>query len=310
VLTGESTVDYTDWWATAFTLVEESAGRFRSKMAPPIFETLYGGQLAAQLLLAAARTVDEDRSPHSLHTSFLWMGMTAETVVFDVETIRDTRAMSTRHVRAFQGGRVIAMAKASFHLPAPTLSVHDIGHHRPVPRPEQLTDRKQLLEGRDDAPDAALLGTRWPVDLRYIDQVPWLIAEGGGEVSPRNRMWLRTIGELPVVPAADEAAIAFATDLPMYEPVLFPSRYTWDETMISDDIVIASLDHVLWFHRAVPPGTWLVMDQESPVAAAGRGFCRAALRDAQGRLIASVAQEIMLRERPGDVANAARTSPR
>jgi acyl-CoA thioesterase-2 len=297
VLIDESDTAYTDWWATAFTLVSESATRFRSKLSPPIFPTLYGGQLAAQLLLAAARTVDDDRTPHALHTTFVRMGMVDEDVAFDVETVRDTRAMSTRLVRATQGGRIIAMATASFHIEAAALSEHDIGHQSPIPPPENLRGRKQLLAERADAPDAALLGTRWPVDLRYIDQVPWSMSEGDGAEYPRNKMWLRTIGDLPAVPAASEAAIVLATDLPMYEPVLFPSRYTWDDTMTNDEIIIASLDHVLWFHRSVPPGTWLVMDQESPVASAGRGFCRAALRDAEGRLVSSVAQEIMLRER-------------
>jgi acyl-CoA thioesterase-2 len=282
----ESNAGYTDWWETTFTLDAESATRFRSRMSSPIFPTLYGGQLAAQLLLAAARTVDDDRSPHALHTTFIRMGMVQEAVAFDVEIVRDTRAMSTRLVRATQGGRIIAMATASFHIEATAPSEHDIGHQSLVPPPDHLSGRKQLLAERDDAPDAALLGTRWPVDLRYIDQVPWLMSEHGDTHSPRNKMWLKTIGDLPAVPAASEAAIVLATDLPMYEPVLFPSRYTWDDTMTNEEIIIVSLDHVLWFHRPARPGTWLVMDQESPVASAGRGFCRAALRDVEGRVVA------------------------
>ena len=292
-----SPADHSQWWSSAFDMTFISDTSLRNVPPPPIFASLYGGQIAGQLLVAAAHTVDADRAPHAIHTSFVRPGDPHQSTTFDVEETRESRTLSTRHVRALQDDRIIAAGTVSFHAVGTGAKPAEVNFDRGtstdgLPSPEQLPDRRSALEARH-GPGTDITSPRWPVDVRYVDRIPWDVGVNE-QVEAENRLWLRTLGDTPQVPGGAEAAIALATDLLMYEPVLFPSRYSWERAWRNEDIATFSIDHVLWFHRPTVPGEWLLMELEAPIAQDGRGFCRATLRSRDHHLVASVAQEMLL----------------
>lgn len=301
------TNDSSRWWAEVLCVRALDAkvfgdDAFEAGPAPSAFPRLYGGQVAAQGLVAAASTVDGDREPHATHTSFLRGGDVARPVVYRVERVRDSRTLSTRLVRAEQDGRLLATATASFHraggdLPRAGLS-HDLPSDRSeaAPPPDSLPTRAERLGAAfgDDIPAAG--APVWPVDVRHIDRAPW---ESPGEqlgTAPHNRLWVRGFGSLPDVPAAHAAALTFATDHPMFEPILFPHDVDWVDLVNGRSLYGASLDHALWFHRFPRLDDWLLVDQVAPVADRSRGYCRADVRTAGGLIVASVAQEVIFAE--------------
>ena len=285
-----TTTDFDRWWTDVLTIRPRSGDAFEAGPAPSAFPRLYGGQVAAQSLLAGAATVDPLREPHSLHTTFLRGGDHSRPVTYSVERLRESRNLSTRLVRAEQDGRLLATATASFHTPGGLRRHldHEDGPTGPVPAPATLPGRPERLAAAFGAavPDAG--AAVWPVDLRYVDRVPW----EPGPAEARNRLWMRAATRLPDVRAVHAAALAFATDLPMFEPVLFPHGLDWAEMIAGRSVYGASLDHALWFHRPARADTWQLLVQVSPVSARDRGFCRAEVRSEDGRLVATVAQEI------------------
>ncbi|HWN35094.1 MAG TPA: acyl-CoA thioesterase domain-containing protein [Pseudonocardia sp.] len=316
VLAIPATTDYAGWWTAVLTLRALGSDRFEGAPAPSAFPRLYGGQVAAQCLLAAAMTVPAEREPRSVQVTYLRGGDVARPVRYEVEQVRESRTLSTRLVRAAQGDRLLATATASFHRApppdAPYALEHDAaepdssggdlagGHHaagdhparlRPPPPPGALPSRAALLGATFGERIPTTAAAVWPVDVRYVDRAPW---DASGPASPRNRQWLRTAAELSDVPAAHAVALTFATDYPMFEPVLFPHALRWDEVISGTAVYGASLDHALWFHRPVRFDEWLLLDQVSPVAAAGRGMSRAEVRSPTAGLIATVVQEIAL----------------
>jgi len=288
--------DFTRWWSAAFDLRRTSHRTFENAPPPPIFDSLYGGQIAAQLLVAAAHTVSGDRHPHSLHTSFVRPGNPRTPTEFDVATTRESRSLSTRHVQANQGDRTIAIATVSFHAVDTGAKPAGIAHERgtaegEMPAPEQLPERLALVKDLDGIDATAF--DRWPVDVRYVDHLPWDMRHEAG-VDARNRLWLRTVGDIPEVPGRAEAAMTLATDLLMYEPVLFPTDVSWIEAWGNKGLGTFSIDHVLWFHRSTSPGEWFSVEQVSPIADRGRGFSQMVVRNRDRRIVASVAQEVLL----------------
>jgi acyl-CoA thioesterase-2 len=284
------------WWGEVFEVRDTGADIFCAPPTQSAFQRMYGGQVAAQCMLAAAATVDDEALPHSLHTSFLRGGDNTVGVAYRIDRIRESRSMSTRLVTAEQSGRTLATSVASFHrLSAHAerafdhewpLSVADPPH--PAPRPETLPSRQESLVRRYGSDFHGEPDDTWPVDLRYIDRTPW----SDGISAPRNRMWLRTI-DVPDVPGAHPAALAFATDLPMFEPVLFPTGVPWREVMTNDFVLGSSVDHTIWFHRPVRADDWLLLELFAPIAYASRAFIRGELRVPSGQLVASVAQEVV-----------------
>ena len=285
------TTDLTRWWREVLEVRELAADEFEAGPAPTAFPRLYGGQVAAQSLVAAAATVG-DRDPHSVRTTFLRGGDVGAPVHYQVERLRESRTLSSRNVRAEQGGRLLAITTASFHSP-PISPRHRIEHelggvsggHTP---PESLPSRAQRLRehfgDRIPAPGAEV----WPVDLRYVDRAPW----DPGPSAPLNQVWMSACGRLPDVPAGHAAALTFATDFPMFEPVLFPHPLGWEGLVAGEQVYGASLDHSLWFHRPPRLDGWLLLDQTSPVATRSRALCRGELRSRTDDLVATVVQEI------------------
>lgn len=284
------------WWQTLFDVHEIAVDSYRAAPLHSGLPRLYGGQIGAQSLLAAAATVDSTRGAHSVQTSFLHAGNDTQSVTYDVNRVRDSRSMSTRAVTARQDGRTLATTVASFHCTASSDSAPAIEHEwahgdpvNPLPDPDTLPSRRASLSERYGAEIPTAAAPQWPVDLRYVDHIPW----SDSAAPPRNRLWLKAIGYPRQISGADVAALAFATDLPMFEPVFFPTGMAWHDMVGHTTLLGATLNHSVWLHRPARVDDWLVFEQFAPIAHGYRAFCRGELRTRSGQLVASIAQEMV-----------------
>ncbi|MFE5023720.1 acyl-CoA thioesterase [Streptomyces sp. NPDC056656] len=267
-------------------------GQSRSAVVPRVF----GGQVAAQALVAAGRTVPGDRHAHSLHAYFLVAGDPGAPIVYTVDRIRDGRSFTTRRVVAVQHGQPI------FHLSASFQTYEDGLEHQaampPAPDPETLPTAAEMLPRYADAfvePGVAerLLEAREAVDLRYVDAPPF--ASVGTPQEPRSQVWFRTNGKLDGVidePLLHVCLATYVSDMTLLDSVLLAhGRGGW----AVGDVVGASLDHAMWFHRPFRADEWLLYDQESPSASGGRGLGQARIYTRDGQLAISVIQEGVVR---------------
>lgn len=267
----------------------------RFQGAPSGFFTrrIYGGDVAAQALMAAAATVAPNRPPHSIHVHFLRAGDPTEGVSYSVERVRESRSLSTRLVRAEQGTRTVALATASFHVvrSGPEHQIDPESAAEPfalVSRAEQMAE---LAKGWPDGRPPQMVTVDWPIDVRFVDHAPH---EVDGLTEPSNRLWLRTIDSLPDEPAVHAAVLTFATDLPMWEPALFPHGVKWTDAANGRAWYGSSLDHTLFFHQPFRADEWLLMTQVNPVAAGSRAMSEAKIYTLDGRLVASIVQETVM----------------
>ncbi|MGC5361736.1 acyl-CoA thioesterase [Streptomyces sp. DT24] len=267
-------------------------GASRSSVVPRVF----GGQVAAQALVAAGRTVLPDRAAHSLHAYFLRPGDPGAPIIYTVDRIRDGRSFTTRRVVAVQHGQPI------FHLSA-SFQVHEEGlEHQArmpdAPDPESLPTAERMLPEyaasfSDPGVMERLTEARAAVDLRYVDAPPY--ASVGQRREPRSQVWFRTNGKLDG--AGDEPLLhvclaTYVSDMTLLDSVLLAhGRGGW----ASGDVVGASLDHAMWFHQPFRADEWLLYDQESPSASGGRGLGQARMYTADGRLAVTVIQEGVIR---------------
>nr|WP_205379440.1 acyl-CoA thioesterase II [Streptomyces sp. SID7805] len=278
------------------------------RCAPPLLFSVvtrvFGGQVAAQALVAAGRTVPADRPPHSLHAYFLRPGDPGAPIVYTVDRIRDGRSFTTRRVVAVQHGQPIFHLSASFQVPEEGLE-----HQEPMPpAPDPLTlpTAAELLPRYADrfiGPGVTerLLEARAAVDLRYVDAPPY--GSVGEAREPRSQVWFRTNGTLDDAVAAggapalarpllDICLVTYVSDMTLLDSVLLAhGRGGW----AVGDVVGASLDHAMWFHRPLRADEWLLYDQESPTAQGGRGLGRGRIFTADGQLVVSVIQEGVIR---------------
>jgi len=248
-------------------------------------QRVFGGQVAAQSLMAAGRTVDIGR-PHSLHAYFLRPGDPNVPILYEVDRIRDGRSFTTRRVVAIQHGRAIFNLSASFH-------VEEVGleHELPmpdVPAPEELDSLITRLE-----PYRETLGDWFakphPIDQRHIGELPFTHKSGK---EPRQRLWIRADGTLPDADPLLHACIAaYASDMSLFDTMLAPHDVNWDDAHFMG----ASLDHCMWFHRPFRADEWLLYDMDSPTAYGARGLARGFLFSRQGDLVVSVVQEGLMR---------------
>jgi acyl-CoA thioesterase-2 len=248
----------------------------------------FGGQTAAQALVAASRTVDPARSVHSLHSYFLRPGDPAHPTVFLVERIRDGGSFSTRRVHGVQHGKAIYSFAASFHRPEPGFDHQD--EMPAAPDPESLPTMAAALAavaGRMPI-SSSLAGT---VDLRAIDPHPFEQRDVGPRATATHRVWMRAAGRLPDDPVVHAAMLAYMSDVSLLHPVLVRHGVSF----ALDPVMGASLDHALWFHRDLRADEWLLYDAQSPSASGARGLAFGRLFAADGRLVASVAQEGLVR---------------
>ncbi|MEV8396366.1 acyl-CoA thioesterase [Streptomyces niveus] len=266
---------------------------FRGLSRPTAIPRVYGGQVAAQALVAAGRTVPADRSAHSLHAYFLRAGDPGAPIVYTVDRIRDGRSFTTRRVVAVQHGQPI------FHLSASFQTYEDGLEHQaampPAPDPESLPTAAELLPRHADRfvdPSVVdrLLETRAAVDLRYVDAPPY--ATAGQVREARSQVWFRTAGKLADDPLLHVCLATYVSDMTLLDSVLLAhGRGGW----ASGDIVGASLDHAMWFHRPFRADEWLLYDQTSPSASGGRGLGQARIYTRDGDLAISVIQEGVMR---------------
>jgi acyl-CoA thioesterase-2 len=269
-------------------LEEIEVGLFRARQPDTQLQRAFGGQVLAQALIAAGRTVDPARMLHSMHGYFLLPGRTDTTMVYDVEAIRDGRSFSSRRVVARQGGQVIFYLSASFHI-----AEEGFDHLDPIPEgvpgPDEcprLSDVMAKASGR--TPD--LWEHEWgALDVRYIgDSRP-----GGGLVDPahpaRTRVWVRADGDLPDDHRIHQAVLAYASDLTLLSASTVPHG-----VLVGVNVQAASIDHAMWFHRPFKADQWLLYDQISPTASGALGLSTGRLFQ-DGTLVSNVAQEGLIR---------------
>jgi acyl-CoA thioesterase II len=260
-------------------------------MSPDIgWQRVFGGQVIGQALVAAARTV-EGRVAHSLHAYFMRPGDPKVPILYEVDRIRDGLSFTTRRVVAIQHGKAIFSMEASFQVEESGLE-----HQVPmptVPQPEELPSESDIsslyLEG---APEQ--IRRYWererPIELRPVDLRHFL---GREALDPVQYVWIRTTGKLPDDPEIHRCVLAYASDMTLLDTALFPhGRMVFDP-----DLQAASLDHAMWFHRPFRADDWLLYAEDSPSASGGRGFNRGSLFSRDGKLVASVAQEGLIRLR-------------
>ena len=264
---------------------------FRGARGSEGWQRVYGGQVLGQALIAAARTVDPVRPVHSLHGYFLLAGDPSLPIIYDVERIRDGGSFTTRRVKAIQHGAAIFTMSASFHKLEQGLE-HQTSMPD-VPSPEELPNPRDLIAGLIDKLPAAMR-SYWerdrPIDMRVVDISRYLSRE---KKAPIQLIWFRAAGRLPDDPAVHQAVLAYASDFTLLDTALVAHG-----TLLFDsDIQLASLDHALWYHRAFRADEWMLYVQDSPSAYGARGFSRGSIYTQGGALIASVAQEGLMRLR-------------
>ncbi|MDO5083469.1 acyl-CoA thioesterase II [Arachnia propionica] len=265
-----------------FDLVEVGTDKFRGPQPDTTWQRLFGGQVMAQTLVAAMRTVPGTRQLHSLHGYFLRPGSREESLRFEVEHVRDGRTFSARRVITRQHDDVIFDLNASFQEPEDGLS-HAALQPEGVPSPEKCPSLGAVLEERFGAPIRML--SEWDaLDVRLAG-APTPTPNGGV-----MRAWVRTQGGLPDDPWLHTAILAYLTDVLL----LSVSTVQHEVEFLSPSMQTASIDHAMWFHRPVRCDQWLLYDMVSPSTSGARGYCQGRLFQ-DGRLVASCAQEGLIR---------------
>ncbi|CCH77304.1 Acyl-CoA thioesterase 2 [Nostocoides japonicum T1-X7] len=254
---------------------------------------IFGGQVLAQCVIAAGRTVtpapDEPARPiHSLHGYFMRPGDDRMPIRFSVEQMMDGRSFSTRRVHAIQYGRPILSMSASFQVPA-TGGLDHQDDMPEVPAPESLTPLTEAFAGRPDDPRSSYVAQR-AVDLRHVEgHVSY--ARPDVERTAHQHVWMRAIASLPDDPLLHAAVLTYASDYGMLEPSIRRHGLAFDDRRLR----VASLDHAMWFHRPVRMDEWVLFDLVSPSAQGGRSLGQAGVYSADGRRVATVIQEGMTR---------------
>ncbi len=266
---------------------------FRGRSPQSRWQRVFGGQVIGQALVAACRTVDDvaTRPPHSLHAYFMLGGDPKVPIVYEVDRIRDGKSFTTRRVVAIQHGHAIFTMAVSYHVAEVGLS-HQ-AKMPDVPMPEALPTEAQMKERIWPVmpePVRRYYERERPIELRPVELGRYL-----GEKNPEGRfnVWIRATGRLPDAPAIHQCVLSYASDMILLDAALIPHG----KSVFSEDIMAASLDHALWFHRSFRADEWLLYAQDSPSLFDSRGFSRGLIFSRDGTLIASVAQEGLLRQR-------------
>jgi len=251
-------------------------------------EHVFGGQVLAQAIASAFRTVEADHELHSLHAYFLRAGDWNVPILYDVDRIRDGRSFSTRRVVAIQHGRAIFNLSSSWHRREAGLE-----HALPmpdVPPPEALRgDREVFLEMAASRPDVSRFAFRFEaIDSRQVERVTMM---DEGTHPPFKHTWLRTREALPDNPEVHLAMLAYMSDLDFMSTSMLPHG----RNLMRESVQGASLDHSLWFHRPFRADDWLLFAKESPNASGARGFVRGQFFSRTGELVATAAQECLIR---------------
>lgn len=248
---------------------------------------VFGGQVLAQSLLAAARTVEDDRLPHSVHGYFLRAGDVELPITFAVERLRDGRSFTARRTHALQAGVPILSMTTSFQVEQPGVE-HSDSPPQAAPEPEDVRSALEVLAPIDH-PVAAFWTQASAFDLRHVEDSIYLTP--AAERTDRQMVWMKARGPVPDDQVLHRALLAYACDQVMLEPVLRRHGASWATRGLS----IASLDHAMWWHRPARVDEWLLYVQSAPSAQGGRGLGAARVYRQDGALVATIAQEGMVR---------------
>jgi acyl-CoA thioesterase-2 len=266
---------------------------FRGLSPQSGWQRVFGGQVIGQALVAACRTVKDphETPPHSLHSYFLLGGDPNVPIIYQVDRIRDGKSFTTRRVVAIQHGHAIFFMSVSFQRIEPGLS-HQFTMPKVAAPEELLSDselRKTMLR-QMAAPVRAYFERERPIELRPVEFDRYL-----GKKHPEGKfhLWIRTSSPLPDEPAIHQCVLAYASDMAVLDAAMIPHG----RTLFEKSMMAASLDHAMWFHRPFRADDWLLYAQDSPSSSAARGFARGLIFSRDGTLIASVAQEGLIRER-------------
>jgi acyl-CoA thioesterase II len=264
---------------------------FRGRSPEERVQRVFGGQVAGQALVAAGRTVPQDRPVHSLHAYFIRPGDPSVPLVYTVDRVRDGRSFTTRRVTGIQHGKPIFTLSASFHHPEPGLE-----HQVPMPAaqpPEELRSNAERLAEAIGAPLSAYVSES-PIELRSAGPLAVELARDPSlreAYGHRNLVWVRVKEKLPDDPLLHVCLMTYVSDLTLLETALLEHGVSW----LDGNIAGASLDHAMWFHRPFRADQWLLYAQDSPTAAGGRVLARGQVFTAEGDLVVSVMQEGLIR---------------
>ncbi|MDT0117921.1 acyl-CoA thioesterase II [Microbacterium sp. PRF11] len=245
---------------------------------------VYGGQVLAQTIVAASRTLPPERSVHSMHGYFLRPGDPTDGITFSVDRIHDGRSFSTRRTQAFQAGVPIFSMIASFQDEDPGLE-----HFEPMPEGIPQPEDAPTLDVEALHPISRRIFSESPVDVRHVGSP--LYASVEGPHVPRQAVWMKLRRPISDDPAVHRAALAYLSDLTIQESIMRAHGVAWN----APGLKVASLDHAMWWHRPGRVDDWLLYVQESPNARGGRGLATGRIYTREGVLVASVAQEVMVR---------------
>lgn len=272
--------------------IETTDHQFEGRSPQAGWQRVFGGLVIGQALVAAQRTIHPLRQVHSLHCYFMRPGDPRVPIQYSVDMMRDGGSFSTRHVVASQRDRPIFSLSASFQIEESGLE-HSFEMPKDIPDPESLMSEKELIAGFiDRVPENVrrYWGRERPIELRPISLTHYMSQE---KLPPRQDVWLRATGPVPDDRSVQAALLAYLSDMTLLDTSLFAHG----RSIFDPALQVASLDHAMWFHRPDPLDDWLLYTQDSPNTSGGRGFTRGALYNRKGALIASVAQEGLIRPR-------------
>ena len=248
----------------------------------PLLQRVFGGQVAGQALVAAARTAEPERSIHSLHAYFLRPGDMNVPILYEVDRVRDGRSFTTRRVVAIQHGKTIFNMSVSFQVPE-----EGYEHQAPmpdVPGPDELLTFQERLQ----AGGLEWTGKGRPIDLRHVEDPVYINRQEGRTT---QHVWFRAAGTLPDDPILHTCIVTYASDMTLLDTSLLPHGKTFGDGTLQ----MASLDHAMWFHRPFRADEWLLYAQSTPSASGGRGLAQGSIYTADGQLAVSVVQEGLIR---------------
>ncbi|NEG96650.1 acyl-CoA thioesterase II [Bifidobacterium sp. SMB2] len=255
---------------------------------------VYGGQVIAQSVVAAARTVPEDRLPHSIHAYFIAAGDIRQDVLFDVENLRDGRSFSARRVNATQSKGPILTAITSFQKHGQQGVEFSDPMPQNVPDPESLTSAKELMKPYStQSPFAEYYAERSPFDIRHVNSTVMLGTDdkAASTNSGKQMVWMKIDGQVDLPQLCHRAILACGCDQIMMEPIVRRAGLSF----MTPGISFATLDHSMWWYRDVDINQWHLYVQDTPTAAHGRGLSYAKVYSRDGKLVAAMSQEAMIR---------------
>jgi acyl-CoA thioesterase-2 len=263
---------------------------FRGLSPQSGWQRVFGGQVIGQALVAATRTVN-DIPVHSLHGYFMLPGDPKVPIVYEVDRLRDGRSFTTRGVRAIQHGQAIFSMLVSFHRDEPGFS-HQAEMPK-VPGPDELPSEEEMRQKilpHLPKPIRTYYERERPLELRPVEFERYTSRNHARD--PKFHIWIRSTAPLPDNPAIHQCVLAYASDMTLLDSSLIPHG----RTVFDPSIQAASLDHALWFHRPFRADEWLLYAQDTPNASGARGLSRGLIFSRDGTLVATVAQEGLIRQ--------------